>query len=430
MSAAHTVSPREHFPLWLMAVSLLLLTAACNTTKTSTTDTGTVPTDPTTSAEGWCAVQATFNQACLVCHSATSALGGLDLESDPYVALVDVVSQAYGVRLVVPGDPQASFLMAKLNGTMATGQGSFMPPNGPLDPADLDEVYGWILDGATDQCATTPTGTTPTRYHPAGWDDPTLHGIAAKFQDDDCQVCHGEELTGGTSGISCATCHEKVEGITDWTTTCTFCHGDRTSTAADAPAPPEDIDDQTDPELISFPAHGQHLLAGDHPDWDCTQCHLVPADVFSGGHLFDGDATAGRAELEFVAGLFLDGSYDDVAMSCSGGYCHSNGRATGWVAKVVAVDASLTCSSCHGNSTNPQTLTGQHEKHVEDGIDCAECHPTASPAEAIDQPELHVNTVIDIELPLGMSRNAASDTCTGACHDQGHEPGENDWFSN
>lgn len=49
--------------------------------------------------------------------------------------------------------------------------------------------------------------------HPDGWDLPGLHGAEAKgdpaaeggFQG--CQDCHGADFTGGTSGVSCTSCH-------------------------------------------------------------------------------------------------------------------------------------------------------------------------------------------------------------------------------
>jgi len=45
--------------------------------------------------------------------------------------------------------------------------------------------------------------------HPAGWNDPTQHGAAAKSQPgtgagfNNCQGCHGTDFKGGSSGVSC-----------------------------------------------------------------------------------------------------------------------------------------------------------------------------------------------------------------------------------
>lgn len=382
-------------------------------------DTGTTIVTPPND-QGWCGVTTIFRRECVVCHNTADPQGALDLQADPRGALVGVTSAAYGVLLVDAGNPDNSLLMRKVDGTVLGAEGGIMPTTGLMGADEIDAIRVWIEDGATDACDTTPTGTNPNGYHPPGWADAGAHGMAAKFQDDDCQACHGDTFDGGTSGVDCASCHD-VGAVTDWSTDCTFCHGDRHSSAADAPAPPQDIDDETDPAQISFPAHAKHLLSGAHPDWDCTQCHVQPTDVFSDGHLFDGDATAGRAELVFDDGLFSDGAYNLGSSSCSGGYCHSNGRASGWSAKTVAVDASLSCTGCHGGTNNPGTLSGRHGDHDEEGVDCEECHSDVNATgTAIDEPDLHVNGAIDLDLPAGITRSDANGTCSGSCHGEGH----------
>ncbi len=51
-----------------------------------------------------------------------------------------------GLTLVVPGDPESSFLYQKVRGTH-DGSGGMMPPSGdPLTTAQLGAVYGWILE--------------------------------------------------------------------------------------------------------------------------------------------------------------------------------------------------------------------------------------------------------------------------------------------
>ena len=160
------------------------------------------------------------NSSCTGCHTpASGPLGDLDLTTDPYAALVGAASQYPGRTLVVAGDPAASFLMAKLEGTQAAAEGTVMPPNGALGAAELDLVRAWIQDGAADVCDDPTTGT-GDGYHPVGWVAEDVHGLAAKLQEDTCVACHGSDLEGGVVGVSCDTCHPA-----GWRTECTFCHG-------------------------------------------------------------------------------------------------------------------------------------------------------------------------------------------------------------
>jgi hypothetical protein len=52
--------------------------------------------------------------------------------------------------------------------------------------------------------ATQPLATTQT--HPAGW-LPDGHAVAAEADIQTCETCHGTDLTGGTTQVSCTQCH-------------------------------------------------------------------------------------------------------------------------------------------------------------------------------------------------------------------------------
>lgn len=97
-----------------------------------------------------------FTPSCALasCHGAAAA-GGLALGADvAYDDLVGVpatnpAAQAAGVVRVVPGDPAASFLVRKLEGDLAPGEGDRMPQVGAALPAkQLDLVRRWITAGA------------------------------------------------------------------------------------------------------------------------------------------------------------------------------------------------------------------------------------------------------------------------------------------
>ncbi len=84
------------------------------------------------------------------CHGVAQS-GGLDLRPGrAYTSLVGAAaSGATGRHRVVAGDPEASFLIAKLRGTLRAHEGSRMPLTGaPLSDAELGLVTTWIAGGA------------------------------------------------------------------------------------------------------------------------------------------------------------------------------------------------------------------------------------------------------------------------------------------
>jgi len=81
------------------------------------------------------------------CHGSGEA--GLQIDADMTAdALVGVPSTVQaGAILVVPGDPDGSYLVAKL--TEATGiDGEIMPPSGAMSQDRIDTVRTWIDTGA------------------------------------------------------------------------------------------------------------------------------------------------------------------------------------------------------------------------------------------------------------------------------------------
>ncbi len=89
------------------------------------------------------------------CHTTADAAGGLDLQS-PYAwgdlrrgAALHPGAAARGRRLVVPGEPDASFLYLKCAGTHEADEGDAMPgPGAPLGAGSLALVRAWIEAGA------------------------------------------------------------------------------------------------------------------------------------------------------------------------------------------------------------------------------------------------------------------------------------------
>lgn len=346
----------------------------------------------------WCAVEPILANQCASCHSAAGAAGGLDLETDPHGAIVDEPAVSGGT-LVVPGDAAGSVLYQRMAGL----SGGIMPPGGALDESTVSAVGDWIDAGATEDCVTDTSDTAVDGYHPPGWADPNEHGMAAKFQTEtDCRACHGPDLLGGT-GPACASCHGA-----DWEINCTFCHGGVDDNVG---APPEGIDDSTGPQTDTFLAHTPHLTSA-LANIPCDTCHTVPTSALTAGHLFDDD-TPGLAEVRFTAPADA-GSWTNGTCTV---YCHGNGRTDG---SIMHSASPRDCGSCHGDPTVPDSwdrMSGEHDKHLEEGIRCSECHPdTVDAGNQITGPAVHVDGQPQVDPPVTWNGGA----CTGSCHGEFH----------
>jgi len=93
------------------------------------------------------------------CHDSGSQEADLNLEAANIhgvlvnVAAADPKAGPRGKIRVVPGDPNNSFFLQKLEGTMARDEGNLMPDGAdePIDPqCRIRMVRQWITDGALD----------------------------------------------------------------------------------------------------------------------------------------------------------------------------------------------------------------------------------------------------------------------------------------
>jgi hypothetical protein len=134
-------------------------------TITTTTTTTTTSTTTTTLAASWSMIQAqVIGTTCGGCHGGAGAAGlaGLDDCNAGHAALVDVAAtELPTMARVAPGDPSASWIMHKLDGTHAAFAascvsgfcGAQMPHGGPPLPAAVrDALRAWIRDGAVNDC--------------------------------------------------------------------------------------------------------------------------------------------------------------------------------------------------------------------------------------------------------------------------------------
>jgi predicted CxxxxCH...CXXCH cytochrome family protein len=172
---------------------------------------------------------------------------------------------------------------------------------------------------------------------------------------------------------------------------CSACHGDA------SPAPPPDVSGNLTSAAPGVGAHRAHVApSGAVRAVGCSECHAVPPDVLSPGHLdsllpaevvFSGVATAFQASPSYDAG------------TCTATFCHGGsfigGRPSGgsetepsWV--VSQSNAPLACSSCHGMPPPPP--------HPADAA-CATCHLNVDANQSFSAPETHVDGNVTFFLP-------------------------------
>lgn len=236
--------------------------------------------------------------------------------------------------------------------------------------------------------------------HPDGYGEGSVHGPDFFATPQVCTVCHGATLDGGTAK-SCASagCHDP-----GWKTDCTRCHG---GTDTQTGAPPAAVDGATSTSVPGVGRHTSHTTTGaSHAAYECKTCHQVPTDVLSPGHI-----GPSPAELTFT-GLAQGSRYDASTHTCSGVYCHGDGRGAGGSA-VWTGTLSGGCGACHAE-TPP---SGRHRKHVVDKkYSCATCHScVVNASKQVTDPARHVDGKKDVCGQSGW--NPATRRCTPTCHE-------------
>lgn len=204
-----------------------------------------------------------------------------------------------------------------------------------------------------------------------------------------CQQCHGYNYDGGVVNSSCITCHSNTSGPEN----CATCHGSETS-----PAPPKNLDGNTDKTYRGVGAHQVHLKGGVlGKSLSCWECHVVPGSVSSDGHIdselpaevimdgyFGNIRTNDQQTLTYSQGLPQfnpDPVYDYSTSGCSSVYCHGyfkNGNLEnkpGW----SAINAGE-CGTCHGDPSKTHLGEKALPKTAAEGgthpssTNCSECH--------------------------------------------------------
>ncbi len=248
------------------------------------------------------------------------------------------------------------------------------------------------VDGTQSTCGSCHS-TPPPAPHPADTNcascHPTMEEGSMTFRDPSSHINGQVDVSSGVGG------------------SCTSCHGSPTSSA-----PPNDLTGHTAPTALGVGAHAAHLMPSNwHRAVTCSNCHVVPTDVTSPGHL-DGDNIS---EVVFDT-LNPAGTYTRAAATCSTQYCHGSGRGnTG--TKVWTTPGALPCSACH--TMNGTGMSGDHRTHiVGQQMKCSQCHGDVIDAnQVIKNANLHVNGVHEVKMAAGTfdatTRRCANTGCHG-----------------
>lgn len=318
------------------------------------------------------AIQPLLEQRCGQCHGASTAAGAYRV--DGYLEAVSRTED---------GSPR---VLAQADGSMllkaARGE---LPSHEAIPEEELTKLSDWNL-----RCRASPA---QPIFHELGWSTPTdehFHGRelrAAGYSVVGCQKCHGEDLKGGGSGVSCESCHTK--GVFS----CNTCHGDSGS-----PAPPKDLEGASSSLRIGVGAHRAHLNDGPlHRAFDCSVCHITPVKADDDGHYRRGEEIdVAEAEVTLRSAEAVTAQWDRSAATCTNAYCHApNPMDTSGTAKTPVWNAvsgqPFACNTCHGSP--PST-------HSYDN--CELCHGPGYSQTTVNV-DRHVNGTVDFSSLTGCS---------------------------
>lgn len=247
--------------------------------------------------------------------------------------------------------------------------------------------------------------------HPEGWREPAQHGRGANADLALCRSCHGADLAGGDTGISCNTCHAQA-GFPSWQSNCTFCHGatQPTYAAADLPraAPPTGTRGETGTDTRAVGAHQRHLAGGALARGiACAECHAsVPTNL---AHV------DGTARVEFGPAARRGGASPTWNGTTCATYCHGQTLAAGGTRTTPAWTggpSQAACGTCHGAPPPAPHPTGTA---------CGSCH-TGYTQTTVNLAQ-HVNGTVDVSATSCTSCHGAppppphtASTACGSCH--------------
>jgi hypothetical protein len=157
-----------------------------------------------------------FTPICTTCHAGSAAPLGFRLDADvAYSMLVNAPSVEEPTLLrVAPGNPDASYLIQKLEGTARVG--ARMPLNGPPLPVEtIAVIRQWIVDGAA--ASNSPPAFIPTKVRPtkvrSAWpiQDAIVTESRAPIVLESTQELDTSLLHASTVTLTHASAHQEIE---------------------------------------------------------------------------------------------------------------------------------------------------------------------------------------------------------------------------
>lgn len=220
----------------------------------------------------------------------------------------------------------------------------------------------------------------PGYPHPSGFRNASGHPATLYSQSypfNQCKSCHGVNYAGdGDAAMSCmkSGCHVDATNAPKSPEACNTCHGTFSAPASNfvSAAPPASVQGDVATSARGVGAHQKHLVTGTiSAATKCEECHVVPTQVSSPGHLGALPAEIVfndvLARLSSAKGSFIPNpSYNASTLRCSDTYCHgswklrkaSSAQQFAYTDSVMvgasfapawtAGPSGATCGSCHG----------------------------------------------------------------------------------
>ena len=215
--------------------------------------------------------------------------------------------------------------------------------------------------------------------HPANFASVSGHPqflYAQNYPLSQCKTCHGNTYAGeGDSRLSCMNsgCHVDATNTPKSPEACNTCHGTFSAPADNlvSAAPPKSVTGDTQSSSRGVGAHQAHVVAGSvGKAVKCQECHTVPTQVFSPGHLGTLPAEVvfndTLARLKTGSGTNVPNPvYTPTTLKCSNTYCHGN-----WTLRKATSSSQFvyTDSVMAGNNATPSWVGGSAE------VACGSCH--------------------------------------------------------
>jgi len=274
--------------------------------------------------------------------------------------------------------------------------GQYAAPDGSLCmDCHGDDLAGGITGVS---CSSDAVGchTGGPAFHPADWVNRSATGStwhADAYQDGllDCAGCHTPPDLDAPAGGKCLTCHFTIGGSKTpggWT------HAPPYDNHSDFAGSPE--------ESVCVACHEVSIKFGYVPD-TCHNCHdLIIHDVEYLDHNLvvptSGEFTAQCSFCHAITGT----SPNAGAPECD--TCHTEGSPY----------TQTNCTSCHGN---PPDIDDEHGEHSGEAT-CDECHQGAGSGSGLNH---FYDDELDLEFTAATDMVFNGSSCTGTCHEKEHE---------